>query len=125
MTTSTDCASTELSSHSRSELREGSVRKPFSNTSTEGMKMDRTDLYWQRRLGELERRIEKLEAELSATKVNPNNRSEFYSIDEFAAALGVHRLTISRRIKNGVISAVKVGKTWRIPKSELEKIFEA
>lgn len=87
--------------------------------------MDRTDLYWQRRLGELERRIEKLEAELSATKVNPANRSEFYSIDEFAAALGVHRLTISRRIKNGVINAVKVGKTWRIPKSELEKIFEA
>lgn len=87
--------------------------------------MDRTDLYWQRRLGELERRVEKLEAELSANKINPDNRSECYSIDEFAAALGVHRLTISRRIKSGVINAVKVGKTWRIPKSELEKIFEA
>lgn len=86
--------------------------------------MDKTDLYWQRRLNEMERRIEKLEAQVSAQRLNPTNHSEFYSINEFAEALGVSRLTVSRRIRNGIIQAVKVGKNWRIPRSELNKIFE-
>ena len=86
--------------------------------------MDRTDLYWQRRLGELERRVEKLEAENLAKRINPNNNSDCYTVNEFAEALGVSRLTISRRIKSGVIEAVKIGKTWRIPRTELERIFE-
>ena len=87
--------------------------------------MDKTDLYWQSRLNAVERRVEKLEAQLAAQSVNPTNHSDFYSINEFANALGVTRLTISRRIRSGVINAVKVGKTWRIPKSELTRIFEA
>ena len=87
--------------------------------------MDKTDLYWQRRLNELERRVEKLEAQVAAQRVNPTNHSDFYSVNEFAEALGVNRLTVSRRIWNGTINAVKVGKTWRIPKSELNQIFEA
>lgn len=87
--------------------------------------MDKADLYWQSRLRDLERRIERLEAEALARKANPNNDSDCYTINEFAKALGVSRLTISRRIQNGVISAVKVGKTWRIPKTELIKIFES
>ena len=86
--------------------------------------MDKADLYWQRRLGELERRIEKLEAENLARRVNPTNNSEYYSIKEFAAALGVSRLTITRRIADGKIDAEKVGRTWRIPKTELHQIFE-
>ena len=86
--------------------------------------MDKADLYWQSRLRDLERRIEKLEAESIARKANPNNDSDCYSVNEFAKALGVSRLTISRRIQSGVISAVKVGRNWKIPKSELEKIFE-
>jgi len=85
--------------------------------------MDRTDLYWQRRLGEMERRIEKLEAQLAAHRANPMNNGDYYTIKEFAEALGVSRLTVSRRIKTGVINAVKVGKTWRIPKDELDGIF--
>ena len=86
--------------------------------------MDRTDLYWQRRLGELERRLEKVEAQLAALRVSPTNASDFYSINEFAACLGVCRETVSRMIRNGIVDAVKVGKTWRIPKSEINKIFE-
>jgi len=86
-------------------------------------RMDRTDLYWQRRLGEMERRIEKLEAQLAAHRANPMNNGDYYTIKEFAEALGVSRLTVSRRIKTGVINAVKVGKTWRIPKDELDGIF--
>ena len=86
--------------------------------------MDKTDLYWQRRLGEMERRIEKLEAKLLALDANPTNHSDYYSIKEFADALGVSRLTISRRISKGIINAVKVGKYWRIPKTELNQIFD-
>ena len=85
--------------------------------------MDKQDLYWQRRLGELERRVEKLEAESEARKANPMNDSDCYTVNEFAKALGVSRLTISRRIRSGVINAVKIGKTWRIPQTELGKIF--
>ena len=87
--------------------------------------MDRTDLYWQSRLLELERRIEKLEAESRARSVNPSNDSDCYTIAEMAQALGVSRLTISRRIQSGVITAVKVGRNWKIPKSELKRIFES
>lgn len=86
--------------------------------------MDRTDLYWQRRLGELERRLERVEAELAALQANPMNDGDYYTIDQMAKALGVHRLTVSRRIKSGLIKANKVGKTWRIPKEELKQIFD-
>ena len=86
--------------------------------------MDRSDLYWQSRLRELERRIEKLEAESRARQANPNNDSDCYTINEFAKALGVSRLTISRRIQTGVINAVKIGRNWKIPKTELNKIYE-
>jgi len=85
--------------------------------------MDKTDLYWQRQLGELERRVEKLEAEAEARRANPTNDSDYYTINEFAKALGVSRLTVSRRIRSGIIEAVKIGKTWRIPRTELGKIF--
>lgn len=86
--------------------------------------MDKTDLYWQRRLGEMERRIEKLEAQVNAYQQNPLNIGEYYTVPQFAVAMHVSELTIRRRIQSGVISAVKVGKTWRIPKSELTQIFE-
>lgn len=86
--------------------------------------MDKSDLYWQRRLVEVERRIEKLEAELLAQQQNPMNVGDYYTVDQMAVALSVCPLTIRRRIKQGLINAVKVGKTWRIPRSELKEIFE-
>lgn len=86
--------------------------------------MDRADLYWQRRLVEMERRIERLEAKLDAMTVNPNNTGDTYTVKEFAKALGVCDLTVRRRIEQGLIGAVKIGKAWKIPKTELDKIFE-
>ena len=83
------------------------------------------ELYWIKRINELEQRIEKLEAQTSARAIDPTNDSETYSISEFASALRVSRLTISRRIKNGTIQAFKIGRNWKIPKTELQKIFEA
>ena len=86
--------------------------------------IDKKELYWQKRIIEMEKRVEKLEAESVARNANPTNNSDCYSINEFAKALGVSRLTITRRIQSGVISAVKVGRYWKIPKNELKKIFE-
>lgn len=86
--------------------------------------MDRTDLYWQRRLGEVERRLEKVEAQLAALQQNPMNIGDYYTIEQMAKALGIHRVTVSKKIKSGLINAQKVGKTWRIPKEELTKIFD-
>ena len=87
--------------------------------------MDRTDLYWQRRLGEMERRIERIEAELLANRANPMNTGDYYTVPQLASALNVCELTIRRKIRSGTITAVKVGKTWRIPKTELDEIFRA
>ena len=86
--------------------------------------MDKTDIYFQRRLGELERRIEKLEAEALANRQNPLNIGDYYTVPQMAKALNVSPLTIRRRIADGKITAQKVGKYWKIPKTELDQIFE-
>lgn len=84
---------------------------------------EKHDLYWQSRLTKLEMRIEKLEAELAASRVTIQNRADTFTIKEFAAALNVCDVTIQRKVRSGEIKALKVGKTWRIPRSELDKIF--
>lgn len=52
--------------------------------------------------------------------------SDFVSIKEFAAILGVHPDTIRRSIKRGRINAVRVGggkrTVFRIPKSETNRM---
>lgn len=54
------------------------------------------------------------------------HESDFLSIKEFAAKLGVHPDTIRRGIKRGRISGFKVGggkrSTYRIPKSETNRM---
>lgn len=86
--------------------------------------MDKSDLYFQRRLGELERRIEKVEARMSALETDPTNNSDYYSIKEFMNAMGISRATVTRKIKDGKINAYKVGRAVRIPKTELDQIFD-
>lgn len=72
----------------------------------------------------MERRLEKVEAQLEALKSNPTNDGETYSVKEFAKALGVCQLTVRRKIDSGEIKGRKIGKYWRIPKEELSRIFE-
>ena len=54
------------------------------------------------------------------------NQSDFLSIKEFAAKIGVHPNTIRRSIKSGKISAFKIGSgkrsSYRIAKVEVERI---
>ena len=68
--------------------------------------------------------MEKVEAQLEAYKVNPSNDGETYTVKEFAKAIGVCDLTIRRKLDTGEISGKKIGRSWRIPKSELNRIFE-
>jgi len=44
----------------------------------------------------------------------------YYSTDEAAEVLGVHRNTIKNRIKEGELQAFKIGRQWRIPREALE-----
>ena len=54
------------------------------------------------------------------------NQSDFLSIKEFAAKVGVHANTIRRSIKSGKISAFKIGSgkrsSYRIAKTEVNRI---
>ena len=86
--------------------------------------MDKTDLYWQSRLGSLERRMEKIEAQMNAYSKNPLNIGDYYTVPQMAVAIHVSELTVRRKIQNGTLKAVKVGKAWRIPKTELEEVLE-
>lgn len=45
----------------------------------------------------------------------------YYTVPEAAELLGVHTLTIQRRLKAGTIAGKKIGGTWRIYKTELKK----
>lgn len=54
------------------------------------------------------------------------NQSDFLSIKEFAAKIGVHPNTIRRSVKSGKISAFKIGSgkrsSYRIAKTEVGRI---
>ena len=45
----------------------------------------------------------------------------YYTVPEAAELLGVHTLTIQRRLKAGTLAGKKIAGTWRIYKSELMK----
>jgi excisionase family DNA binding protein len=48
-----------------------------------------------------------------------------FSLKEVASILGVHPETIRRAVKAGKLKAAKIGKDYRIAKSELERYFQA
>lgn len=51
-------------------------------------------------------------------------QEQVYSIDEAARLLRVNPMTIRRLIKKGEIKAQKVGKQYRIPRSEIDKFLD-
>lgn len=48
------------------------------------------------------------------------NNDEYYTIDELVKILKISRRTIERHIKSGEIKALKIGKQWRIRKSDIQ-----
>ena len=85
----------------------------------------KTELYLHHQIRELRQRVDRIEAELRALRINPLNFSDCYTIKEAAAAMGVDKQTINRWRKSGKIKSMKEGQVVRIPKSEIEKIFDA
>jgi putative molybdopterin biosynthesis protein len=52
------------------------------------------------------------------------NSKEFYKADELAELLQVNIMTIYRYIKAGKLSAYKIGKEFRIKKSDFKSFLE-
>lgn len=53
-----------------------------------------------------------------------NEEKEFYLVEELAEKLRVSEMTIYRYIKAGKLSAHKIGKEFRIEKSEFESFLQ-
>ena len=49
-------------------------------------------------------------------------KREFISVSEFAELLGVSRIAIYKRIKKGQIEAVRIGRSYAIPKKYVNDI---
>jgi excisionase family DNA binding protein len=49
---------------------------------------------------------------------------DFYKVSEVAKIMSVSRLTAYRWIKEGKIKVVRIGKTMRIPRKEIERILQ-
>lgn len=49
-------------------------------------------------------------------------KESYMSINEFCERLSVSHSTVYRMIKNKQIAAIKFGRTWKIPRSEFDKI---
>lgn len=45
----------------------------------------------------------------------------YISAKEFAEIIGVHYITVLEAVKKGEIRSIKVGRKFRIPKTELER----
>ena len=52
-------------------------------------------------------------------------KQQAFSIKDSAIVIGVHPDTVRRAIKSGKLKAAKIGKDYRIAKTELERYFKA
>ncbi|TFD59618.1 helix-turn-helix domain-containing protein [Cryobacterium sp. Hh38] len=64
-------------------------------------------------------------AAAEGASVTLTSKQRMLTPDQVAAALGVSRSTISRKIKAGEIHVVKVGNRNRIPYEEFERFWDA
>jgi len=56
--------------------------------------------------------------------VNKNmEKKEYYTTSEIAQILGISRVAVFKKIKEGQIKAKKIGRNFAIPKNELESIL--
>lgn len=47
----------------------------------------------------------------------------YYSTSEIASILGISRIAVFNKIKSGQIRAIKIGRTYGIPKNEVTNIL--
>jgi excisionase family DNA binding protein len=47
--------------------------------------------------------------------------SEYYSIPEAAAILGISRIAVFKKVKKGQLEALRFGRNWAVPAHALQK----
>lgn len=52
-------------------------------------------------------------------------KKNYYTVKELAEILKVSRVTVFNKIKNGRLKAEKIGKTYIIPKEQMEDIYNS
>jgi excisionase family DNA binding protein len=52
-----------------------------------------------------------------------HKENKYVTIPELAKMLGLSRIAVFKKVKKGEIEAIKIGKTYGIPKKNLEAIF--
>lgn len=50
---------------------------------------------------------------------------KMYSVEEAAAIIGIHPVTLRKWLPLGKVRGVKVGRVWRIPESALEEMAKS
>ena len=58
--------------------------------------------------------------ELSGKITQEPGNGVYYTVDEAAALLGVHRRTVQARLRDGTLRGKKLSGTWRIYKDSLK-----
>jgi len=50
-------------------------------------------------------------------------KRETFSIDEVAAVLGLHRMSVRSAIDRGEIPAIRIGHRWLVPRSAVDELL--
>jgi len=50
-------------------------------------------------------------------------KKEFVSIPQLAEMLGISRIAVYRKVKNGKIKAVKIGRAFAVPYTEVRRLL--
>ena len=50
-------------------------------------------------------------------------QNEFYSLAELGKILGISRIAVYKKVKNGEIKAIKIGRSYAVPKDVLSTIL--
>ena len=58
--------------------------------------------------------------ELSGTITQEPENGTYYTVDEVAEVLGVHRRTVQARLRDGTLNGKKLSGVWRIYKDSLQ-----
>ena len=77
--------------------------------------IDSNDIKLKVKVAELEMRIEQLEKLMTTTQ----EKKPYYTISEYAEIMNLTPMTVYNHVRSGDISAIRVGKSWRIPCSSL------
>ena len=56
-----------------------------------------------------------------STDQSPSQRSQVMTTQEISKYLGVHEMTVYRRLKKGVLPGFKIGGRWRSKKDVLDE----